>query len=98
MYEKACLMNSDTDPKTVNHFVDGDMPMPQSEDTIAVNVVVEMTTASLKAIVENAKRLSDKNDKGHYTIDTADKVGEMISRFLLKNNFEGYVTVPENYR
>ena len=30
--------------------------MPQSEDTITVNVVVEMTTASLKAIVENAKQ------------------------------------------
>jgi hypothetical protein len=53
--------------------------MPQPEDTIAVNVVVEMTTASLKAIVENAKRLSGRNEKGHYTVDTADKVGEMIS-------------------
>jgi hypothetical protein len=72
--------------------------MPRSEDTIAVNVVVEMTTTSLKAIVDNAKRLSGRNDKGHYTVDTADKVGEMISRFLLENNFEGYVTAPESYR
>jgi len=92
-------MNTVTDPKLSTILrIHGDMPMPQSEDTIDVNVVVEMTTASLKAIVENAKRLSGKNDKGHYTVDTADKVGEMISRFLLENNFEGYVTTPENYR
>ena len=71
--------------------------MPQSEDTIAVNVVVEMTTASLKAIVENAKRLSGRNEKGHYTVDTADKVSEMISRFLLEKGFEDFVTNQENY-
>jgi len=57
-----------------------------------------MTTASLKAIVENVKRLSGKNEKGHYTVDTADKVGEMISRFLLENDFEQFTNTPENYR
>lgn len=72
--------------------------MPQSEDTIAVNIVVEMTTASLKAIVENAKRLSGRNKKGHYTVDTADKVSEMISRFLLEKDFENFVKTAENYR
>jgi hypothetical protein len=72
--------------------------MPRSEDTIAVNVVVEMTTDSLKAIVENAKRLSGRNEKGHYTVDTADTVGEMISRFLLEKDFEGFVKSADNYR
>ncbi len=72
--------------------------MPQPKDTIAVNAVVEMTTASLKTIVENAKRLSDRNEKGHYTVDTADKVSEMISRFLLEKDFEAFVTNQENYR
>ena len=72
--------------------------MTQSEDTIAVNVVVEMTTASQKAIVENAKYISGRNEKGHYTVDTADKVSEMISRFLLENNFEAFVTNHDNYR
>ena len=78
-------------------MIHGDMPMPQSEDTIAVNIVVEMTTDSLKAIVENAKRLSGKNDKGHYTVDTADKVSEMVSRFLLEKDFERFVKTPDNY-
>jgi hypothetical protein len=71
--------------------------MPQSEDIIAVNVVVEITTASLKAIVENAKRLSGRNEKGHYTVDTADKVSEMISRFLLEKDFEQFTKNPESY-
>ena len=72
--------------------------MPQPEETIAVNVVVEMTATSLKAIVENAKRLSGRNEKGHYTVDTADKVAEMISRFLLEKKFEDFVTNAKNYR
>ena len=71
--------------------------MPQSKDLVAVRAVVEMTSVSLEAIVANAKRLSRRNDKGHYTIDTADKVGEMISRFLLENDFESFVKTPENY-
>ncbi len=71
--------------------------MPQSEDTIAVNVVVEMTTASLRAIVEQAKRLSGRNEKGHYTVDTADKVSEMVSRFLLEKDFEAFATNHDNY-
>jgi len=71
--------------------------MPQADNTIAVNAVVEMTPASLEAIVANARRLSGRNEKGHYTIDTADKVGEMISRFLLENDFERFVMNVDNY-
>ena len=67
------------------------------KDTITVHAVVEMTTASLEAIVENAKRLSGRNKKGHYTVDTADRVGEMISRFLLEKDFESFTKTPENY-
>lgn len=71
--------------------------MPSSKDTLAVNVVIEMTAASLEAIVENAKRIAGRNEKGYYQIDTADKVSEMVSRFILENDFEGFVRDPENY-
>ena len=71
--------------------------MAQSENTIAVNVVVEMTTASLEAIVENAKRLTSRNEKGHYKIDTAGKVGALISQFLLETGFEKYAKNIDNY-
>jgi hypothetical protein len=65
--------------------------------TLAVNVVIELTPAALQAIVENAKRMTGRNEKGHYHVDTADKVGEMVSRFLAENDFENFVSNPENY-
>jgi hypothetical protein len=71
--------------------------MNQSRDTIAVNVVVEITPESLQTIVAHAKRMVGRNEKGHYHVDTADKVSEMISRFLMEKDFETYVTDPNNY-
>jgi hypothetical protein len=73
-------------------------PMNPPEDTIAVNVVVEITPGSIQAIVEHAKRLAGRNDKGYYQVDTADKVSEMISRFLLEKDFETYVSDANNYK
>ena len=72
--------------------------MKPSKDTIAVNVVVEVTPASLQAIVAQAKHMAGRNEKGHYQVDTADKVSEMISRFLMERDFEGYVTDSKNYQ
>ncbi len=66
-------------------------------NTLAVNVVIELTPSALQAIVENAKRLAGRNEKGHYKVDTADKVGEMVSRFLAENDFERFVNDPGNY-
>ncbi len=60
------------------------------KDMITVNVNVDITTESLKAIVENAKEIAGRNEKGVYKVDTADKVSEMISKFLMENDFETY--------
>ncbi len=57
---------------------------------ITVNVNVDITTETLKAIVENAKKIAGRNEKGVYKVDTADKVSEMISKFLMENDFETY--------
>jgi len=72
--------------------------MHKQDDTIAVNVVIELTTNALQTIVENAKRIAGRNEKGHYKVDTADKVGEMVSRFLAEKDFESFVNSPDNYR
>jgi hypothetical protein len=72
--------------------------MTEPGNTIAVRINVEMTPASLQAIVENAKKIAGTGEKGYYTVDTADKVGEMISLFLLEKNFEGFVMNIENYK
>lgn len=67
-------------------------------ETIAVNVVVEITPAAIQAIVEQAKRMAGRNEKGHYRVDTADKVAEMITRFLMEKDFETYAMDPRNYQ
>jgi hypothetical protein len=71
--------------------------MNESRDMITVHVNVEITTASLQTIVENVKQLAGRDENGVYRVDTADKVSEMISRFLFDNDFEGYVENIENY-
>lgn len=71
--------------------------MTESKDMITVHVNVEITAASLQTIVENVKHIAGRDEKGVYRVDTADKVSEMISRFLFDNDFEGYVKNIENY-
>ena len=66
-------------------------------DTVTIQVNIEIATVSLEAIVENAKKKVGRNEKGVYRVDTADKVSEIISRFLLENNFESYAKDTNNY-
>ncbi len=66
-------------------------------DTVVVNANVTITAAALQAIVANAKANAPRNEKGYYQVDTADKVSEMISKFLLENDFEGFADNPGNY-
>ncbi len=72
--------------------------MTQPNQTIRVNAVVEMTTESLKTIVDTVKNIVGRNEKGVYPVDTADAVSEMISRFLLENDFESFVKNTGNYQ
>ena len=71
--------------------------MPESEGTITIHVNVDTTPSSITTIVENMKTIAGRDEKGIYRIDTADKVSEMISRFLQEKDFEGYVEDVNNY-
>jgi len=71
--------------------------MANEKDTLVVNANVEITAVSLQAIVENAKKTSGRDSRGVYRVDTADKVSQIISRFLLKNDFENYAKDIKNY-
>ncbi len=64
--------------------------MANEKETLVVNANVEITVTSLQAIVANAKEIAGRNSKGVYRVDTADKVSQVISRFLLENDFENY--------
>ena len=71
--------------------------MSEDKDLILVNANVNITVQSLQTIVANAKKASGKDQKGIYRVDTADKVSDMISNFLLEHDFEAYVDDINNY-
>jgi hypothetical protein len=71
--------------------------MSDTIDTIEVRANVIMTTASLKAIVENMKKMAGQDEKGHVKVDTADAVNKMISRFLLERDFEAFARDENSY-
>ena len=71
--------------------------MSTSKETILVRVNVELVTEALQAIVRIAKEITGPDERGIYRVDTADKVGEMISKFLLEKDFESYVQEIDNY-
>ena len=71
--------------------------MGEAIDTIEVHANVIMTTASLKAIVANMKKIAGQDEKGHFKVDTADAVNKMISRFLLEQDFETFARDESNY-
>jgi len=72
--------------------------MTDTKDTILINANIEISVKALKIIVANAKQAVGQNEKGHYQVDTADKVSEMISRFLMEHDFENYVTDLDSYK
>ena len=71
--------------------------MSDQNNLILVNANVNITVKSLQTIVSNAKKASGKDQKGIYRVDTADKVSDMISKFLLEHDFETYVDDINNY-
>ena len=70
--------------------------MVNEKEILIVNLNVEITAISLQAIVENVKKITGRDSKGVYRVDTADKVGQVISRFLLENDFENYAKDIKN--
>ena len=71
--------------------------MTDAIDTIEVHANIVMTTESLKTIVNTTRKMTGKNEKGHYKVDTADAVSGMVSRFLLEMDFESFVKDEKNY-
>ena len=72
--------------------------MTENKETLIIRANVEITADSLKAIVDNVKEITGPDQQGYYRVDTADKVGEMISRFLMEHDFESFAKNIDNYR
>lgn len=71
--------------------------MDEGKEKVTVQVNLDVTVGALKAVVANAKAVAGKDDRGVYRVDTADKLGEIISRFLAGQDFEGFARDLENY-
>ena len=68
------------------------------ESTVRVHVNIEIAAAALQAVVQNAKQVAGRDEKGHYRVDTADKTAEMITRFLAEKDFTAFAEDINNYR
>jgi hypothetical protein len=71
--------------------------MTSAEETVLINVNIEIATQALESIVSNVKKMVASHEGGAPRVDTADKVSEMVSRFLLESDFADYVRKSENY-
>ena len=71
--------------------------MAENKDTLDVHVNVKISGVALETIVETVKRIAGRDEKGRFRVDTADKVGEMISLFLERFDFERFVQDENNY-
>ena len=71
--------------------------MANSGEMITINATLDIPAAALQAVVENARQKVGKDEKGAYRVDTYEKLGEMISRFLVEKDFLAYVQDIENF-
>jgi hypothetical protein len=69
----------------------------QKDDMVLINATIEVPAVALQVIVETARQMTGRDDKGHYHVDTADVVNDLLSRFVLKKDFVAFVSESENY-
>jgi len=72
--------------------------MENQGDAIRVNVNIEISGATLQKIVQIAKDIVGRNDKGYYRIDTADLLEDLLSTFIDEKGFETYIEDRANYQ
>jgi len=73
------------------------MDIQKDVEKILVHANIEIAPRALELIVENSKKSAGKNESGYFTVDTADKLSELISRFLIEKDFESFAADPSNY-
>lgn len=72
--------------------------MIHTKKTITINAIIDINTETLESIVENENKATGFSKNESSSIDTAGKLGELISRFLSENDFDSFAKNMENYR
>lgn len=71
--------------------------MSTNAPMVKVHVNIELSAASLQAVVANAKKKVGKDEQGRYRVDTADVLSDLITNFLQKKNFDEFTQDENNY-
>ena len=71
--------------------------MEKQSDTLRVNVTIDIAGETLQTIVQTAKEIVGRDEKGHYRIDTADLLEDLLSAFIAAKGFDAYVADRGNY-
>ena len=67
------------------------------QSTLRVNVNIELPEKALQIIVQQCKAHTGRNAKGHYRVDTADKVSELVSKYVQSEDFLKFINNPVHY-
>ena len=71
--------------------------MSESSPSVKVHVNIELSAASLQAVVAHSKKKAGKDENGRYRVDTADALSDLISKFLRDKGFDEFARDMENY-
>ncbi|MCB2149586.1 MAG: hypothetical protein KQI81_24105 [Deltaproteobacteria bacterium] len=71
--------------------------MSENSPLVRVHVNIELSAASLQAVVAQTKKKAGPDEKGRYRVDTADALASLISRFLREKGFDEFVEDGDNY-
>ena len=64
--------------------------MNNDPEMIMVQVNLDITPEALQAVVASAKKVTGKDTRGVYRVDTADYLGKVISQFLYDHDFDAF--------
>ncbi|GAB6908014.1 conserved hypothetical protein [Desulfosarcina cetonica] len=71
--------------------------MSESSPLVRVHVNIEISAAALQAVVTHSKQKAAMDKAGAQRMDTADMLGDLISRFLQEKDFVAFAESQENY-
>jgi len=71
--------------------------MSEKSASVRVHVNIEISAASLQAVVANTKEKAGADRRGRYQVDTADALSALVSRFLWERDFDTFARDPSNY-
>ena len=69
-----------------------------NDDAILIRTNLRLRPATLQTIVAKLKQTAGCDEHGRYHVDTAEGVGELISRFLLEKDFDAFADDLRNYQ